>query len=279
MMRNSRELSSLRYHLGPEMEHTVYEAEAIAVVLALHILTKLKNRLKRVTIGTDNQAVLMGLRNQRSKPGHHLMDKIHDALEDFQVTQARNRNEQVEGYKKGVGRMRLDNGSLGWKEWKLKVRCKVNFVWTPGHKDIDGNERADEAAKSAASGISSDLRDLPTFLRRGPLLVSISATRQHLKKAMKTRWQTCHAPDIFHFSFPLSLFISSLKTIRSGHLCVIGTHEELQRLQNTGLLDYSTLLLSQSNTSFLSSPIRLSSSTNHSTYPASQRMESLNSNI
>jgi len=45
-------------------------------------------------------AVLMGLRNQRSKPGHYLMDKIHDALEDFQVAQARNRNEQVKGCRK-----------------------------------------------------------------------------------------------------------------------------------------------------------------------------------
>ena len=190
MMKNGRELSNLRYHLGTETEHTVYEAEAVAVVLALHMLTKLKERLETVTIGTDNQAVLMGLRNQRSKPGHYLMDKIHDALEDFQVTQARNRNEQVEGYKKGTGRTRLDDGSVGWKEWKLKVKCKVKFVWTPGHEDIDGNERADEAAKSAASGYTSNARDLPTFLRRKPLPVSISATRQLLKKKIKTRWQT-----------------------------------------------------------------------------------------
>ena len=189
MMNNGRELSSLRYHLRPETEHTVYEAEATAVILALHMLTKLKKKLKRVTIGTDNQAVLMGLKNQRSKPGHYLMDKIHDALEDFQVTQARNRGEQVEGYRKGTGRTRLDDGSLGWKEWRLKVRCKVKFVWTPGHEDIDRNERADEAAKSAASGLSSSPRDL-TILRRKPLPVSISATRQHLKKAIKTQWQT-----------------------------------------------------------------------------------------
>ena len=86
MMNNGRELSSLRYHPGSETEHTVYEAEATAVILALHMLTKLKKRLKRVTIGTDNQAVLVGLRDQKSKPGHYLMDKIHDTLEDFQVT-------------------------------------------------------------------------------------------------------------------------------------------------------------------------------------------------
>ena len=82
MMKNGREIDSLRYHLGPETEHTVYEAEAVAVVLALHMLANLKRKLEKVTIGMDNQAVLMGLRNQKSKPGHYLMDKIHDALED-----------------------------------------------------------------------------------------------------------------------------------------------------------------------------------------------------
>jgi len=127
MMNNGRELSSLKYHLGSETEHTVYEAEATAVILALHMLTKLKKKLKKVTIGTDNQAVLTGLRNQRSKPGHYLMDKIHDALEDFQVTQARNRGEPLEGYRKGTGRTRLDDGSLGWKEWRLKVLSKQMY--------------------------------------------------------------------------------------------------------------------------------------------------------
>ena len=190
MMRNSRELKKLCYHLGTETDHTVYEAEATAVVLALHMLTGMKERLTEVTIGTDNQAVLMGLSNQKSKPGHHLMDKINDALEDFQVAQTRNRGERVEGYKKGLGRTKLEDGSLGWIEWRLEVKCRVKFVWTPGHEDIDGNERADEAAKAAAEGRSSEKKELPAFLRRKPLPVSIAATRQVLKKKLKTRWQT-----------------------------------------------------------------------------------------
>ena len=190
MMRNGRELKALRYHLGSETDHTVYEAEATAVVLALHMLSGMKERLKEVTIGTDNQAVLLGLSNQKSKPGHYLMDKIHDALEDFQVTQTRNRGGRVEGYRKGLGRTELDDGSKGWIEWRLDVKCKVNFVWTPGHEDIEGNERADEAAKAAAEGRSSETKRLPPFLRRKPLPVSIAATRQFLKKKLKARWQT-----------------------------------------------------------------------------------------
>ena len=121
----------------------VYEAEAITVILVLHMLMTLKRKLKKVTIGTDNQAVLMGLRNQSSKPGHYLLDKIHDMMEDFQVMQTRNRGGKVKGYKKGVGRMQLEDRSMGWIEWRLKVKCKVKYVWTPGHEDIDGNERAE----------------------------------------------------------------------------------------------------------------------------------------
>lgn len=188
MTKNGTELKTLQYNLGAETEHTVYEAEATAVILALHMLTERKKKMKIVTIGTDNQAVLMGLSNQKSKPGHYLMDRIHDALEDFQVAQTRIRGKRVEGYKKGTGRTKLEDGSLGWIEWGLKVVCKVNFVWTPGHEDIEGNESADKAAKAAASGRSSITKDLPPFLRRKPLPVSVSATKQGLKKKMKTRW-------------------------------------------------------------------------------------------
>ena len=87
LMADGMEIQTLQYHLGSETEHMVYKAEAIAVTLALHMLTTLKRKLKKVTIGTDNQAVLMGLWNQRSKPGHYLLDKIHDMMEDFQVMQ------------------------------------------------------------------------------------------------------------------------------------------------------------------------------------------------
>ena len=56
-----------------------------------------------MTIGTDNQAVLLGLKNQRPKLSHYLLDKIHDSLEDFQVTQSRMRGIKTAGYRKGKG--------------------------------------------------------------------------------------------------------------------------------------------------------------------------------
>ena len=182
-------LKSIRYQLGSETEHTVYEAEVTAVLLALHLLKQIERNLRTVTIGVDNQAVLQGLKNQKSKPGHYLLDRVHDALEDFQVKQARNRGRTVEGYRMGRGRTRLDDGSHGWRDWKLKRWCKVNFVWVPGHEDIDGNEKADEEAKQAIEVGSSPRRQLPTFLRGKVLPTSISATRQTLKGGIQQRWK------------------------------------------------------------------------------------------
>ena len=129
MLKNDREIDSLHYHLGPGVEHTVDEAEAVAVILVFHILANRKRRLKKVTIRMDNQAVLMELRNQKSKPGHYLMDKVQDAPEDFQVEQMRHRGEQVEGCLKGTGRTRLKDGSMEWKNCRPKVRCEVTLTY------------------------------------------------------------------------------------------------------------------------------------------------------
>ena len=90
LVKNDTVMGTLKYCLGHDIIHTVYEVEALAVSLALHMASKLKKKMGKITIGMDNQAVLMGLRNQRSKPGHHLMDRIHDLLEDLQVMLKRN---------------------------------------------------------------------------------------------------------------------------------------------------------------------------------------------
>ena len=149
----------------------------------------MKEKLMRVTICLDNPAMLLGLRNQKTKPSHYLLDVIHNLLEDFQVTQARMQGVTIEGYRRGKGRMRLKDSSKGWKEWNLKRSCTVEFIWTPSHKDIFGNETADTEAKRAAQGKMSPLKDLPLLLQKKPLPISIAATRQAMRKSAKLRWK------------------------------------------------------------------------------------------
>ena len=186
LMKNGNTIDSRRYYLGPDSCHTVYEAEAMAIILALHMACELKKKLKKLTIGTDNQAVLYGLLNQKSS--HYLLDKVHDLLDDLQVLQARLRGKHVVGYRKGAGRTLLKDGSLGWKEWRLKTTCDVTFIWTPGHEGIEGNEKADTEAKRAAQGDSSPHPTLPTIIRR---------------KALSGLW---FSRPIFHFLFCLTHF-------------------------------------------------------------------------
>lgn len=61
------------------------------------------------------------------------------------------------------------------------MSCDVEFIWTPGHEGIRGNELADEERKKAAQGETSLSIELPPILRGKPLPISISATRQTLK--------------------------------------------------------------------------------------------------
>jgi hypothetical protein len=68
---------TIHYHLGAASNHTVYEAEAVALVLGLHLLTLQTRRLHKVLLGLDNQAMIQALDNQKSKPSHCLLDKIH----------------------------------------------------------------------------------------------------------------------------------------------------------------------------------------------------------
>ena len=71
----------MHYHLGSMSEHTVYEAEAVGLALALHMLMTLTNAASlpsRVFLGIDNQAVLKALDDRTPKPGHHILDHIHD---------------------------------------------------------------------------------------------------------------------------------------------------------------------------------------------------------
>jgi hypothetical protein len=75
--------------------------------------------------------------NQKAKPSHYLIDKIHDLLEDLQVLQACLRGKTIKNYRKSTGRTLLPDRSTGWKEWKLKMYCDVDFIWTPGHEDIN----------------------------------------------------------------------------------------------------------------------------------------------
>ena len=147
--------------------------------MGLHLLHGLSHRLTHPTImGTDSQAVIKALQNQRSHPGQYLLDAIHGAAERLHVKQD--------------GLINNDTHQLALADgvwWKGKTRGIINLQlhWVPGHCDFGPNERADEEAKLAAQGSSSDIRFLPQLLHR-KLPLSISVLRQENNDRLKRRW-------------------------------------------------------------------------------------------
>jgi ribonuclease HI len=151
----------LHYHLGPESEHTVPEAELIGIILALHLIKSERPKGNSYTIGIDNQAAIKAFQSDLRNPAHNAAREI----------------------------IRL--GTMLKKTTRQKNYLLV-LRWTAGHVGISGNELADREAKKTAAGLSFNKKLLPTYLRH-PLTVNPSAVRQkiimEIKQCWKNKWR------------------------------------------------------------------------------------------
>jgi ribonuclease HI len=141
----------LHYHLGSENEHTVYEAEGVGIVMALYLLKVGYKHIDHSTsICSDSQALLKALGNLRSHTGHYILDKVHDFSEDLHAKQDGliNSIEQCEALAEGHS----------WKGRKRGVLDLQLHSGVLGHCDYARNEKADEEAKRAAQGLTSDAK-------------------------------------------------------------------------------------------------------------------------
>jgi len=134
---NSMEKCSLQYHLDPDTEHTVYEAEITGLLLALHLLSSLRSSPHSpVVIGSDSQATIHVLMNQRPHPAHHLLDHVHTSAEHLHATH----------YK-----LRHPSTPLSAKQLHADYQCDIldlQIHWTSGHVDFPSNKHADVITKS-----------------------------------------------------------------------------------------------------------------------------------
>ena len=136
----------LHYHLGALTDHTVFEAEAVGVLLALHLLRFEWDATKAIIL-IDNQAILGTLVIHKAKPAQNIIDEI--------ISQVENTWRQA--------------GNLGFQ---------LELGWVKGHSGVEGNKRVDQEAKEATKGRSSQTCSLLSYLTEKDLLKSITAQRQ-----------------------------------------------------------------------------------------------------
>ncbi|KAG2029078.1 ribonuclease H-like domain-containing protein, partial [Suillus americanus] len=161
LMRGGEVVKETWFHLGNDQEHTVYEGEIVGMILAVERLRE-EGGGGTMALRVDNQAAISTTNAFVSKPGHYLMDILHDDLHKLIPMQ--------------------DNH-------KLKVR------WTPGHQGIFGNEAADEQAKLAMRGDNSEPHTIPKSLKScngaiTTLPVSKLALKQRFLKKIKDKAAT-----------------------------------------------------------------------------------------
>lgn len=142
----------LKYKLGDEREHTVYEAELIGLYLGAHLAKKEKD-IRGITFAADNQAALIAPTITKPGPGNHIVEATLDEIEGI-----RRKNKKM----------------------------NITFSWCPGHEDVERNEEADELAKAAAAGDTTHPKEIPIGIRNG-IKVNASAIKRAYKEETKKR--------------------------------------------------------------------------------------------
>jgi ribonuclease HI len=158
LYRNGSLKTKLRHQLGRQRHHTVYEGEGAGILLGVKLISNERN-VRSANIYIDNRAAIMATQLTKPSPGHYIFDALHESI-----------------------------AAVRKKHRGIKIKVK----WVPGHRDVEGNEQADEEAKRAVTGGSNDKRRLPKTLRT-TLPHSKSAIiwthNDKLKRAAQKGWE------------------------------------------------------------------------------------------
>ena len=132
-------------YIGTDNTHNVYAAELTATQMAVTLFEERIQEYTNVHIFTDNQSAIQAIETPKRQSGQYIVKSILDIID---------------------------------KIHEAKPTCSIHIEWVPGHKDIEGNEQADQAAKAAATP-----RVTP------PIITMKSAQNRTIKSMVRIKWE------------------------------------------------------------------------------------------
>jgi len=105
-------------YIGTEDTHNVYAAELTAVQMAVALFEEKIEEYANAYIFADNQAAIQAVGSPSRQSGQYIVEDILDTVD---------------------------------RVYRTKPACNIHIEWVPGHKGVEGNEKADQAAKAAAA--------------------------------------------------------------------------------------------------------------------------------
>jgi ribonuclease HI len=132
-------------YIGTDDTHNVYAAELTAIRMAITTFQEMMDKYSNIYIFTDNQAAIQAVDTPTRQSGQNIIEEILDTIE---------------------------------KIHEYTPNCNIHIEWVPGHKNIEGNERADLAAKTAA---------IPNNI--SPNIIMKSAQNRSIQSMSNAKWE------------------------------------------------------------------------------------------
>lgn len=146
-----RQKRSLRYELGLDSAHTVFEGKVVASGLGTELFRTERKRSTTASIFIDKQASTQSTQSSRSTPEQYFTDHLnHQMLRVF----------------------------------KRHPDLRLTICWIPGHRDVSWHEAVDVEAKKAATEGSSP-KCLSSSAARSPARLKVCNTAMKPKSPRK----------------------------------------------------------------------------------------------
>src|SRR5436190_9676439 len=122
----------------------------MAIQMAITLFEEKIDEYMNVYVFTDNQSTIQAVDSPKRQSGQYIIKEILDIIDRIH---------------------------------KVKPACTIHMEWVPGHKNVEGNEQADQAAKAAAT--SSTTPPPPT-----PQTKMKSAQNRSIQSMAKIKWKS-----------------------------------------------------------------------------------------